>query len=188
MPQPALEYTPGLFPEGDADRYMSELREQTDWEQHQIRIAGRSVACPRLSAWEGDPGVRYRYSGLTLEARGWQPRVREIREVVERATGVPYNSVLLQLYRDGSDGMGWHADDEAELGPEPPIASVSFGAPRRFVLRHKRDARLPRTEIVLEPGSLLFMYGHTQRDWKHALPKTRRPVGPRINLTFRRVR
>ena len=185
-PDLSLDYRPALLTPDEAGARFALLRDGVAWEQHCVRIAGRRVPCPRLSAWQGDPGVRYAYSGIALESRGWQPPVAELRERVERAAGARFNSVLLQLYRDGADGMGWHADDEPELGPEPCIASLSLGAPRRFVLRHRRRPELPRHEIVLGHGSLLVMHGRTQHAWKHALPKTRRPVGPRINLTFRR--
>lgn len=141
------------------------------------------MACPRLSAWQGD--ATYAYSGLTLHPAPWTPQVEAVRRRIEAAAGDAFNSVLANLYRNGADRLGWHADDEPELGPAPVIASASFGAPRRFLLRPKRGgASVP---IVLEPGSLLVMRGPTQRHWLHSIPPTRRPVGPRINLTFRRI-
>jgi alkylated DNA repair dioxygenase AlkB len=140
---------------------------------------------PRLSAWYGDAGAVYTYSGLRLEPLPWTPVLLEIKQATERLSGTRFNSVLLNLYRDGQDSMGWHSDDEPELGPEPVIASVSLGALRRFVFQHKK--RRWRIALDLEPGSVLLMAGATQHHWRHALPKTRRPVAPRINLTFRTI-
>jgi alkylated DNA repair dioxygenase AlkB len=149
-------------------------------------LFGRRVAAPRLEAWYGDPGARYAYSGLAHEPLPWTPLLLDLRERVVDAAGGAYNSVLANLYRDGNDSNGWHADDERELGPEPHIASLSFGAPRRFLMRHRRDPSL-RLELLLAPGSLLVMRGATQQCWKHAVPKTRAVTGARINLTYRLV-
>jgi alkylated DNA repair dioxygenase AlkB len=158
-----------------------------EWEQHRIRIRGREIASPRLSAWYGDPDAHYRYSGLSLEPRPWLPVILELKSRVEAACDEPFNSVLLNLYRDGSDSMGWHSDDEPELGERPLIASLSLGATRRFRLRHRRRKDLEPVAIDLEGGSLLIMEGDTQRFWKHQVPKTKRTVEPRINLTFRNI-
>lgn len=182
-----LAYLPALLTPEDAALAMTALTTAVQWEQHTVRIAGRRLACPRLSAWYGDPGARYAYSGLALEPSPWPAPVARLRELVESRIDAPFDSVLLNLYRDGADSMGWHSDDEPELGPTPLIASVSLGATRRFVLRHRRRRDVAAVEIALAPGSLLVMSGPTQRAWRHALPKTRRPVGPRINLTFRQV-
>ena len=160
------------------------LYQDSDWQQHVLTICGRAVAAPRLSAWYGDLGAVYRYSGLSLEPLPWTPTLREIKEKAERLAATRFNSVLLNLYRDGRDSMGWHSDAEPELGRNPVIASVSLGATRRFLLRHKKQ----RNEVVtlmLEAGSVLIMAGATQHYWQHQLPKTRQAVGPRINLTFR---
>ena len=183
LPDAEVEYRAGFFARGEAQALFDALRSEIRWERHRVRIRGREVDCPRLSAWEGD--ATYSYSGITLRPAPWTPSVATVRQRIEAATGEMFNSVLANLYRDGSDRLGWHADDEAELGPAPVIASASFGAPRRFLLRPKRGgASIP---IVLEPGSLLVMRGSTQRNWLHSIPPTRRPVGPRINLTFRRI-
>ena len=168
--------------------YLAELIERVDWQQHTIRIGGRSVDSPRLSAWFGDPGAHYGYSGLSLAPSPWLPVLLELKERVEAACNAPFNSVLLNLYRDGADSMGWHSDDEPELGPRPTIASISLGATRRFRMRHRRRRGLEPVAIDLEDGSLLIMKGETQRYWKHQIPKTRRAVGPRVNLTFREIR
>ena len=184
LPDAEVEYRRGFFGPDEALALFDALRAEIRWERHRVRIRGREVDCPRLSGWEGD--ATYAYSGITLRPAPWTPRVVAVRSRVEAATGEAFNSVLANLYRDGSDRLGWHADDEPELGPAPVIASASFGAPRRFLLRPKRGggASVP---IVLEPGSLLVMRGPTQRHWLHSVPPTRRPVGPRINLTFRRI-
>ena len=178
-----IGYWGDFFSPDEARSSFDELRAEIRWERHRVRIRGREVECPRLSGWQGD--ATYAYSGLKLRPAPWTPRVAAVRRRIEAATGEAFNSVLANLYRDGSDRLGWHADDEPELGPAPVIASASFGAPRRFLLCPKRGgASVP---IVLEPGSLLVMRGATQRHWLHSVPPTRRPVGPRINLTFRRI-
>jgi alkylated DNA repair dioxygenase AlkB len=165
----------------------SELLDCVDWGQHIIRIRGREVASPRLSAWYGDPDAHYSYSGLALEPRPWLPVILDLKTRVEAVCDAPFNSVLLNLYRDGADSMGWHSDDEPELGERPVIASLSLGATRRFRLRHRRRKELEPVAVDLENGSLLIMQGDTQRYWKHQVPKTKRVTEPRMNLTFRSV-
>ena len=183
LPDAEVDYRGGFFTPDEVCTLFDDLRAEIRWERHRVRIRGREVDCPRLSGWEGDEA--YSYSGLTLRPAPWTPRVAAVRRRIEAAAGQRFNSVLANLYRDGADRLGWHADDEPELGPAPVIASASFGAPRRFLLRPKRGgAAVP---VVLEPGSLLVMRGGTQRHWIHCVPPTRRPVGPRINLTFRRI-
>jgi alkylated DNA repair dioxygenase AlkB len=178
----------GFLTRSESDAFLEQLLRLVAWEQQVIRIAGRSVASPRLSAWHGDPGARYCYSGLALEPRPWLPVILELKLRVEAACYAQFNSALLNLYRDGADSMGWHSDDEPELGERPLIASLSLGATRRFRLRHRRRAELRPVELDLEAGSLLIMQGDTQHCWKHQLPKTRRAVASRVNLTFRSIR
>lgn len=161
------------------------LAAQVAWQQHRIRLYGRELAAPRLSAWYGDPGARYRYSGLQLEPEPWLPPLLQLREALQGELSHAFNSVLLNYYRSGADSMGPHADDEPELGAEPVIATLSLGAPRRFILR-RRDGSA-RWQCELGDGSLLVMAGACQHHWRHAVPKTRRPVAGRISLTFRRV-
>jgi alkylated DNA repair dioxygenase AlkB len=168
-----------------SDAYFAELLDLVDWKQHIIRMRGREVASPRLSAWHGDPDAHYAYSGLSLEPLPWLPIILELKAQIGAVCNAPFNSVLLNLYRDGADSMGWHSDDERELGERPVIASLSLGATRRFRLRHRRRKELEPVAIDLESGSLLIMEGDTQRFWKHQVPKTRRAAEPRINLTFR---
>lgn len=186
VPDGELAYDPDFLTIQAADRLLTRLTAQIQWEQHVIRVRGREVACPRLSAWYGNKVAHYSYSGLTLEPRPWPSALATLRRRVEAATGTRFNAVLANLYRDGRDGMGWHSDDEPELGRNPVIASVSLGAPRRFRLRHVGPPRLTLA-FDLTHGSLLVMAGELQHYWRHAVPKTTRAVAPRLNLTFRRV-
>jgi alkylated DNA repair dioxygenase AlkB len=177
---------PTAFAGEDAERWFTALRSGIGWRQEDIMIFGQRRLVPRLVAWHGDPGAVYTYSGTTHTPAAWTAPLAQIRDRVQELVGSAFNAVLLNLYRDGRDGMGWHADDEPELGRNPMIASVSLGAARRFRLRHRRRRALA-LDLELSGGSLLVMSGATQHHWVHALPKTTRPVGERINLTFRRV-
>jgi alkylated DNA repair dioxygenase AlkB len=181
-----LRYWPHAFTAAEARSLFDALNGSIDWLQEEIVIFGQRRRVPRLVAWHGDPGTSYTYSGTAHEPQSWTPQISAIRDRVERLCGFGFNSVLLNRYRDGRDGMGWHADDEPELGRNPVIASVSFGATRRFRLRHRRNAMEPVT-LPLTSGSLLLMSGATQHHWVHAVPKTAVPVGERVNLTFRRL-
>jgi alkylated DNA repair dioxygenase AlkB len=185
LPDADVRLWPCAFPAAQADAWFAALRGSIGWEQEEILIFGARRRVPRLVAWHGDPGATYAYSGTPHEPRPWTPPLLEIRKAVETLSGFRYNSVLLNLYRDGNDGMGWHADDEAQLGPNPAIASVSFGETRTFKLRHRR--RQGVTAIDLPHGSLLLMAGATQHHYVHAVPKTTRVLRERINLTFRLV-
>lgn len=186
LPDGRLSWWPAFLAPAEAADLAARLHDEIPWEQHQVRIMGRLLDCPRLSCWIGDPGTAYVYSRVRFEPRPWTPTLAALRERVSAAAGVHFNSVLANRYRDGRDAMGWHADDEPELGPEPVIASLSLGATRRFALKHRASGE--RRNLDLTPGSLLLMAGATQRHWVHALPRTARPVGERINLTFRVVR
>ncbi len=200
-PGPAVPGAPGIsldLPEAEiwlferfldvdeAQGLLEVLVATTPWCQEPIRMFGREILQPRLIAWHGDPGATYTYSGARHEPAPWTPPLESIRDRLLPITG-PFNSVLCNLYRDGRDRMGWHADDEPELGPSPKIASVSLGATRSFLLKHDIRKDLETVRILLASGSLLVMQGPTQRCWKHAVPGTLRPVGPRLNLTFRNV-
>jgi len=177
-----------LAPEA-AENLLTELMNTVAWRQEPIKLFGKEVLQPRLTAWHGDPAARYSYSGLALEPEPWTPALQQLRQQVEAASNARFNSVLLNLYRTGQDSMGWHADGEPELGPEPVIASVSLGATRRFRLRPRDAQRLTHEPVSLElaSGSLLLMRGPTQHHWLHAVPKTARPTAPRLNLTFRLI-
>jgi len=187
LPQADLLYDASFLLIAEAETLLHQLSAEATWEQRAIRIFGQQIPQPRLTAWYGEPEARYTYSGLTWEPRPWTATLQTLRQRVEAATGTPFNSVLLNLYRTGQDSMGWHADDEPELGPMPAIASLSLGATRRFRLRPRPGLTHPPLNLDLASGSLLLMRGPTQQNWQHALPKTARPVGPRLNLTFRWV-
>lgn len=184
-----VHYQAGFFDAVEAGRLQRTLLGETAWRQETIRMFGREVVVPRRCAWFGDPGVAYRYSRVCHRALGWSRETGALREVLENRLGVRFNFVLLNLYRDGHDCMGWHADDEVELGPRPCIASLSFGAARRFVLRRRANGGRgqQRIERELAGGSLLVMWGDSQRDWTHSLPRSAQACGARVNLTFRRV-
>ncbi len=181
----ALLHHERWLPPEVASAAFTELRAATPWRAEQIRIAGRLIPVPRRTAWYGDPGATYVYSGLRNEPLPWTPLLTELRDAVIAAAGAPFNSVLINHYRDGRDSMGWHADDEPELGRDPVIASLSLGAPRRFVLRHATQ-RGRSMAFLLGDGALLVMAGATQHHYRHAVPKTAE-AGERINLTFRQV-
>lgn len=166
---------------------MDTLLREIAWRQETIVLWGKECLQPRLSAWYGDAGTSYRYSGMTLQALAWTPVLLRIRHDVEYATGHRYNSVLLNLYRDQHDSVGWHSDDEPVFGAEPAIASVSLGATRRFRFRHRVRKEQQPISIDLTDGSLLLMAGPTQRYWQHAIGKQKTACGPRINLTFRYI-
>ena len=172
----------------DLHRPLAELRQrlvdELYWQQTPIRIYGREVMQPRLTAWYGD--AAYRYSGVTHEPMPWHPLLSDIKAMVEQYSASTFNSVLCNYYRSGQDSMGWHSDNEPELGSEPVIASLSFGVARRFVLQHKKDKSL-QWQCSLGEGDLLLMRGATQRFYRHCVPKTAKTTDLRINLTFRRI-
>ncbi len=162
---------------------LERLIAETPWRAEHITVWGKRHLQPRLTAWHGE--ARYRYSGMTLEPLPFTPLQLALKQAVELATGRRFNSVLLNYYRDQRDSMGMHADDEPELGPRPAIASLSYGAPRRFILQHKHLPK--RIALSLGDGSLLLMAGDTQTYWRHGINKQSKPCGPRVNLTFRNI-
>ncbi len=186
LPGAELCLVPGWLDTRTADGLLQVLREQLHWDVHRIRLFGRMVDSPRLSSWIGDPDTSYRYSGTTFDPHPWPDSLLALRCRLSAELATSFNSVLANRYRSGSDSMGWHSDDERELGPTPVIASVSLGATRRFVLKH-RDEPSIKAEIALEHGSLLVMRGETQRFYRHCLSRTAKPVAERINLTFRQI-
>lgn len=168
-----------------------ELHNTIAWRQDRITLYGRSIPLPRLQAWYGAGAKPYAYSGITMQARPWTPALLHIKGRVEAAAGAHFTNALLNLYRHGRDSVDWHSDDEAALGQNPVIASLSLGAARRFQMRHKKRKELPAVELQLTHGSLLLMQGATQHHWRHRLPKVSArggEVGARINLTFRALR
>lgn len=177
-------FFPEFFSTGEADMFFSDLHASTSWRQEPVKIFGREVMQPRLTAWYGDEGKNYSYSGITMQPQPWTDTLLAIKYAADKAAGTTFNSALLNLYRNGSDSMGWHRDNEKELGRNPVIASVSLGAARRFLLRNYANKKLVR-ELLLTHGSLLLMRGETQHYWEHSLPKTVKPTGQRINITFR---
>ncbi len=172
---------PGALRGPDANRLFEQLRSAIDWRQEVATVMGRRLPIPRLTAWHGAAG--YVYSGIRMAPAPWTPALLELEKVAEALAGRPFNSVLLNLYRDGRDSVSWHADNEPGLGRDPVIASISLGAVRRFQLKHRRSGE--RLALDLPHGSCLIMAGATQHHWLHQLPKTAQPVGARINLTFR---
>ena len=176
-------YQPGFFNSVDSERMFRSIMDETPWEARHIILFGKEVPQPRLACWYGDLG--YSYSGITLEPRQMTPTLVEIQQECELLANAKFNSVLVNLYRHGQDSMGLHADDERELGVEPVIASVSIGGERNFRLRHRESKEL--VQITLGSGSLLVMSGLSQQCWMHDVPKTKRHVEPRINLTFRLI-
>lgn len=169
----------------EADQLLTTLEQELAWRQDEIHIYGRRVAIPRLQAFVAEPGLRYTYSGLTLEGRGFPAPLARLQHQLSEHFNLRFNAVLANLYRDGGDTMGWHSDDEPELGPEPIIASISLGAARSFKFRPKRGGA--SWGLELEHGSLLFMGPGVQQRWQHSLPKRSRCHQTRINLTFRQI-
>jgi alkylated DNA repair dioxygenase AlkB len=174
----------GFFTPNESDRLFAELNSGTHWQQDTIQIFGKCVPLPRLTAWYGDEGKSYTYSGIEQHPQPWTSALSSIKARIEKAANVKFNSVLLNLYRNGRDSVAWHSDDEPELGKNPTIGSVSFGGTRRFSLKHKQ-LQDRKVEIDLTHGSFLLMQGETQHYWRHQVSKTTRSVEPRINLTFR---
>ena len=181
-----------FFKAEEANDIFNLLKEKVPWEQEILRMFGKEIPIPRLTAWFGDPEKTYTYSGILNQPHDWKliPELDDMREKLSQACSVNFNSVLLNLYRDGNDSVDWHADDEPELGPEPIIASVSLGETRTFDFRSKYDSKHKRS-FELFSGDVVVMSGVTQQHWEHRVPKTteriRLSTGPRINLTFRTI-
>lgn len=178
-------FVPEFLAAAQAEQHFRRLHEALHWEQRSLRIAQREIPQPRLAAWIADAGVHYSYSGLSLRRQDWTHELLALRALVEARAGQRFNGLLANLYRDGRDSVAWHADDEAELGPEPVIASLSLGATRRFELRHEENRETVRVD--LSAGSLVVMSGLSQARWRHRVPKQPRIDAARINLTFRAI-
>ena len=178
-------YYGAVFEKEAADAYLQYLLTEIPWKNDEIMMYGKHIVTGRKVVWYGDRNYPYRYSHKTRTALPWTRELREIKAVAEKMTGISYNSCLLNLYENGSQGLGWHRDDEKELQEGAAIASVSFGAERRFDMRH--DVRKEKVSVLLEHGSLLLMRGDTQKHWKHQVPKSVKISAPRVNLTFRRM-
>jgi alkylated DNA repair dioxygenase AlkB len=187
IPDADLLYASAIDLGAPPDALLQSLIDTIPWRSESIVLWGRTYAQPRLIAWFGDEGTHYTYSGLTLVPLPWTPLLTQIKQRVEELTTVRFNSVLLNYYRDGNDSMGMHSDDEPELGLNPVIASLSVGAERTLILKHRTKRETKPLHLQLSSGSLLVMQGETQRHWKHGIAKEKRPCGPRINLNFRRI-
>ena len=187
LPDAEIMYYPAFFTKEEADSIYAKLLHEIPWQQDEIRVFGKIHAQPRLTALFGNEGKIYSYSNIKMQPHPWNLLLQKIKSRAESVSGTNFTTVLLNYYRDGKDSNGWHADNEKELGINPVIASVSFGAARTFQLKHNSNKDL-RKSIILEHGSLLLMKGTTQHFWKHQIPKTTKPIGPRINLTFRVIK
>ena len=174
-----------ILSDTEAESYFEKLLEQVAWQQDEVMIFGKKITTKRKMAWYGEEDFDYTYSKMTKTALLFTPELLELKQLVEEVTGLEFNSCLLNLYQSGEEGMSWHSDAEAELGKEPAIASLSLGAERKFVLKHKISKE--KVSLLLENGSLLLMKGATQSNWVHSLPKTKKVKEPRINLTFRKI-
>lgn len=176
-----------LLPSYEAETLFTQLTKTLNWKQDEMVIAGKSIPIPRLQAWYGDAGSQYGYSGITLPPLSWTAELLAIKKTIETITQHSFNSVLANYYRDGQDSVSWHQDNEPELGHNPVIASLSLGETRQFQLRHS-TAKYPTIKLNLPHNALLLMSGSTQKNWHHQVPKTKKAVGPRINLTFRLIK
>jgi alkylated DNA repair dioxygenase AlkB len=185
LPGAVLHYYPEFLTASESARLLQNFLQQTPWRQDNLRFGGKMVAVPRLQAWYGNATSHYGYSGLRLSPLPWTAVLSGLRERIETVLKLPFNSVLLNYYRDGNDSVAWHSDDERELGPDPQIASLSLGAPRKFELKHRSEARHGKLSLMLGDGSLLLMGSGLQQNWLHQLPKTPGLQSPRLNLTFR---
>lgn len=174
-----------FFDKEASDNLFQQLLTEIKWRQDVIKYYGKEINLPRLTAWYGDRGKSYTYSGIPMNPEPWTPPLSSVKKKIEEVAKVDFNSVLLNLYRNGRDGVSWHSDNEPELGENPVVGSVSFGQTRTLQFRHRLRKDLGRVDVSLTHGSLLLMKGTTQRFWQHQIPKTTRPLMPRINLTFR---
>ncbi|RBN50345.1 alpha-ketoglutarate-dependent dioxygenase AlkB [Flavobacterium psychrolimnae] len=187
LPDAEIIYYPQFYDKEQADIIFAELVKDIPWQQDEIRVYGKIHPQPRLTALFGNEGKPYSYSNITMQPHPWNSLLQKLKTEIEKVSDTIFTTVLLNQYRDGKDSNGWHADNEKELGTNPVIASLSFGAERTFQLKHNLDKDLKKN-IVLQHGSLLLMRGKTQHFWKHQIPKTAKPINPRINLTFRVIK
>ncbi len=178
-------YFPNYFNSFETLELFQVLHQSIQWRNDKIKMFGKIYNIPRLQAWYGENDAKYSYSNINLSPIPWTKELLEIKAKIEATCNTEFNSVLLNLYRNGTDSNGWHSDDEKELGENPIIASISLGQERIFQLKHKVENT--KIDILLENGSLLLMSGTMQKNWKHQIPKTKKPLNSRINLTFRRI-
>jgi len=187
LPDSNISYYPNFLDIEKADSYFNRLRQEIPWQQDDIKVFGKIYAQPRLTALFGNNGKPYSYSNITMHPYTFSGELLEIKKKIETKTNLVFTTCLVNLYRDGKDSNGWHADNEKELGQNPIIASLTLGQERFFHLKHKTDKEL-KQKILLQHGSLLLMKGSTQHNWLHQIPKTAKPIGERINLTFRIIK
>jgi len=187
LPEATIAYYPSFYTKIEADYYFNILNNKTPWQQDDITVFGKTYPQPRLTALYGDNSKPYTYSNITMHPHSFTKELLEIKKLIEYKSKTIFTSCLLNLYRDGKDSNGWHADNESELGINPIIASLSFGAERWFHLKHRKNKDL-KTKLLLQHGSLLIMSGETQHCWLHQIPKTKKQIEPRINLTFRTIK
>jgi alkylated DNA repair dioxygenase AlkB len=185
VPCPELEIIEAFYDTAGCERIYRRLLHEQQWPDNRYAVAGRQFTLPRLQTWHADPGIRYSYSNNLLETRSWTPLLSDIRARVESFLNFSFNSVLVNLYRNGDDYVGWHADNEAELGLQPFIASLTFGADRQFAFRHKKSSE--NGQVLLRSGTLLIMQPDFQQHWVHSVPIDKSVTQGRINLTFRKV-
>ena len=183
----SVKYIENFFDFDQSQLYMKHLTNDIKWKREKIRMWGKEIVTKKRIAWYADEGKSYTYSGSTFYPVQWNEVLLEIKKQVEQHIRFQFNSVLLNEYKSGEVGMGWHSDDEKELGIDPIIASLSFGANRDFIFKHKTDKSFEKIKIHLKSGSLLIMSGSTQHYWKHSLPKRLKVRDPRVNLTFRKI-
>lgn len=178
-----VNYFGKVLTKAEADNYYEKLFSTLDWKHDEAIILGKHFVTPRKVAWYADEPYSYTYSKITKQALPWTTELIELKKLAEKITGAKYNSCLANLYHNGNEGMAWHSDDEKTLDRKSAIASISFGAERKFCFKHKADKNL--ISIYLEHGSLLVMKEETQINWMHRLPPTKKIFPPRINFTFR---
>lgn len=176
-----------FFPQGASAALFTKIKQETLWRQDTISLYGKQHLIPRLTAWYGESDKPYTYSGIAMDPQPFTDTLLDIKNQVEQACNAVFTSVLLNYYRTGQDSMGWHRDNEKELGTNPIIASLSFGQTRPFHVRHKFRKDVPKLVVPLSSGSLLLMKGAMQHFWEHQVPKSAKPLKPRINLTFRKI-
>jgi len=187
MPDADVLYYPQFFNNETSDRYLKLLLKTIEWQEDSIKVFGKTYLQPRLTALYANNSNSYTYSNITMYPLMFTDDLLEIKSAIENEIGTTFTSCLANLYRNGQDSNGWHADNEKELGKQPIIASITFGAERIFHFKHKKDNTL-KTKILLNHGSLLVMKGDTQNNWLHQLPKTKKRIAERINLTFRIIK
>jgi alkylated DNA repair dioxygenase AlkB len=187
LPNSEILFDKDFLSKSEANFYLESIFESTPWRQDKITIYGKTFDVPRLQQWYGDEGLSYTWSGIKMNPLPWTNDLLVIKEKVESVANCAFNTVLLNLYRDGNDTVGWHSDNEKELGENPVIASISLGSSRDFQMRHVSDKSIEGLTVSLDHGSLLVMAGETQKYWQHQIPRRKKVKEKRINLTFRKI-